>query len=114
MKPRKPIRKVSANQARRLRLYRAIRARFILEHPLCEACIPISNRMGYGLQHARFTDDIHHTRGRTGELLFATQFWKAVCRKCHVFIGHYPNVARELGLLCKLGEWGKQPEKIQG
>lgn len=52
--------------------------------------------------------DVHHTRGRAGRLLLDTQYWVAVCRQCHEWIGSNPNEARKAGLLCSKGEWGKQ------
>ena len=42
------IRKVSANQARRLWVYRVIRQHYLLEQ-LCEGCLPIK----------RFTGQVH-------------------------------------------------------
>lgn len=51
--------------------------------------------------------DVHHSRGRRGPLLTATQHWIALCRVCHRFVHDNPSWARAQGLLCKQGEWGK-------
>lgn len=48
--------------------------------------------------------DIHHTRGRVGSLLTATEYWVPVCRTHHNWIGENPVQARQLGLL---GQWGR-------
>ena len=96
MKLRKPIRSVSKLQARRLRLYAVIRKRYLVEHPLCERC-------------KGWATDLHHSGGRAGELLFATQFYKSLCRSCHQWVGDHPNQARELGLICEAGKWNTMP-----
>jgi hypothetical protein len=104
MEPRTRIRSVSKSQARRLRLYAVIRKTYLLQHPLCEACHKVQPFAGYSPQE-KWSEEIHHTRGKLGELLFATQFFKAVCRTCHNWIGDHPAQARELGLLCEKGQF---------
>ena len=108
MKTRKPIRSVSKLQARRLRLYAVIRKTYLLEHPLCEAC-PIIRPYAGVSKNTAWATDIHHTRGKLGELLFATQYFKAVCSTCHRYIHDHPHQARELGLLCEKGNWNTMP-----
>jgi hypothetical protein len=103
---RKPLRKVSKGQAARLRLYRAVRQRFLLDNPICQACIPISRHVGFPLKDARWAEDVHHLRGRAGKLLCETKYWIAICRHCHIYVGNNPNAARQLGLLCERGKWG--------
>lgn len=41
--------------------------------------------------------DIHHTKGRTGDLLMNTDYWLAVSRKGHIKIELNPQWARENG-----------------
>ena len=109
MKPRTHIRSVSKLQARRLRLYAAIRMRYLIDHPRCEACPKVNLLDGFPLKNAKWANDIHHTRGKLGELLFATQYFKAVCFTCHRYIHDHPNQARELGLLCQPGQFNTMP-----
>lgn len=104
------LRKVYANQAKRLRLYRAIKARFMLEHPICQACEKVNLHVGYPLRFSKFADDIHHSRGKVGELLFDTRFFFAVCRTCHRYLHDHPAIARQLGFLCEVGQWNTMPK----
>ena len=108
MKPRTRIRSVSRLQARRLRLYAVIRKKYLLEHPLCEAC-PIIRPYAGVAKNTAWASEIHHRRGRLGELLFATQFFTACCSVCHRWIGDHPAQARELGLLCQPGQFNTMP-----
>ena len=103
-KPRRPIARVSKRQSARKRLYAAMAHRFKLDHPLCQACPKV--RPG---KPQRWTDDVHHSHGKIGELLFYVPWFVAVCRECHNWIGNHPAAARKLGLLCELGQWNKQP-----
>lgn len=56
--------------------------------------------------------EIHHTKGRTGSLLCDERYWKATCAAGHWWIGSHPMQARELGLLCDVGDWN-QTEKLE-
>jgi hypothetical protein len=82
-----PMRRVSTKRAKELRAYWTIRREFLAAHPVCQAC-----------WSARSTE-IHHKRGRAGELLLDTRFFLASCLACHKGIHAAPNKARELGLL---------------
>lgn len=53
--------------------------------------------------------DIHHMRGRAGELLLCEEFWLPVSREGHMKIHENPDWARSKGYLCDKGLWGKQP-----
>lgn len=102
MKPRKPIRKVSTARAKRLREYAKSRKVFLYEHPKC-AVFP----------ELRATE-IHHTRGRIGELLNMDAFWAPVSRKGHEWINANPAESRNrtyygLPLLCAVGQWNTVP-----
>lgn len=107
MKPRKPLRKISPKGQSRRRVYSVIAKTFKLEHPLCEACKRID-----ATSDRQFTTDIHHTRGKVGDLLFATQYFMAVCRSCHNWIGDHPQGALDHGLICQRGDWNKQPPSV--
>ncbi len=83
----------SGSQKARSDVYRAIADAYRLAHPLCEAC-----NNGPKVPQ-RWTDDIHHKRGRIGLLLFDVRYFMAVCRRCHDFIHQHPKEAKALGLL---------------
>lgn len=57
------------------------------DHPVCEVC---------GLEPSV---DLHHKKGRSGDLLFDTKFFMAVSRKCHDRIHQNPKWAKESGFL---------------
>jgi hypothetical protein len=81
-------------RAAQLRVYREER-RSWLKGKVCEWC-----------QHSVCLPlDVHHTRGRLGELLNDKRFWKAVGRPCHDRIHQHPAEARAYGFLCQPGEW---------
>lgn len=96
----KRINPVSKRQQQRFREYRKVRKEFLREHPVCECCRVIN--LNPILHRAT---EIHHVRGRIGSLLCDTRFFKATCFQAHHWIGHHPQEARKLGLLCELGKW---------
>jgi len=100
----KAIAKISKTQSVRMRHYSLLKRSWIKQHPRCEACWPIHHRL------PRAARDVHHTLGRIGDLLFLTQFWKAVCRECHNWIGANPAKARQLKLLAPKGQWNTIPK----
>ena len=51
--------------------------------------------------------DVHHTRGRAGDLLLDARYWLPLCRAHHDWVGRWPDEARRMGLLAKFGQWGK-------
>jgi hypothetical protein len=52
--------------------------------------------------------DIHHRRGRIGRMLCESAYFSSVCRFHHIFIHENPELAREDGMLCEKGLWGKK------
>ena len=79
--------------------YRKLRERFLrlrvrCDHPECR----------------RSADEVHHSRGRAGDLLLDWRHWRAVCRRHHNWIGDHPAEARAFGLLCQPGLWNT-PDK---
>lgn len=99
-KPRKPIRRRSAKMRGQMDIYRERKAAFLKKHPWC-AVVPHDGR-----QRNRATE-IHHTRGRAGTLLLDERYWLPVSASGHDFIHDNPKLARDLGYLCKPGEWNK-------
>ena len=77
--------------------YKKVRLQYLLkpENKYCRARIP-GVCMGRSVQSIAL--DIHHMKGRTGELLTNTEFFLPVCRMCHMFITDNPEIARDLGL----------------
>ncbi len=103
MKPRKPIRKVSAERSNRLRVYHGKRKLFLTAYTGC------------GVFPKLQATEIHHTRGRIGRLLNMTEFWVPVSRKGHDWINANPAEARNrtwygLPLLCAVGQWNTVPK----
>jgi hypothetical protein len=41
--------------------------------------------------------DVHHMKGRIGDLLLDQAHWLSVCRGCHYWIEMRPQEAKELG-----------------
>lgn len=79
------IRKRSLKRAKKEREYDKVRAEYLSAHEFCEVC-----GWGEGLQ-------IHHKKGRIGELLTDTRFFLAVCHTCHQKIELFPQWAKEKG-----------------
>ena len=101
---RKPSKRKSQRQIDRDRIYITIATRFMLDHPICEACRKV--RPGKPL---RWTDHIHHKHGKIVDLLFNERLFIAVCRDCHRWIHDNPDKARGVNLLAPKGQWNTQP-----
>ena len=70
------------------RTYSKLRAAYLLLKPIC-ACWDCTKP----------ATDIHHTKGRTGELYLNTSHWMGLCREHHRYIHDHPAWAREIGYL---------------
>lgn len=81
---------VSAKRAEQLKLYRVVRDEF-LKGKKCEY-------PGCTVDHDL---DLHHGAGRVGKLLCDVRFFKALCRKHHIYVGDHPDKAIELKLSYK-------------
>jgi len=103
------INKVSTARSRQMREYRIKRLEFLKEHPYCEVCAEIPY---LPTLHKHMATEIHHTRGRIGSLLCDSRYWKAACIWGHWWIGTHPIQARQLELICHVGEWN-QTEKLE-
>ena len=51
--------------------YKIVRPKYLEEHPICECC------------GERKSMQIHHKKGRRGQLLIEVRFFMAVCLLCH-------------------------------
>jgi hypothetical protein len=85
---------MSARRKALLADYQILRSGYLGTHQWCERA---------GCQNR--SNQVHHQRGRTGTLMLNTQFWTAICDKCHRWIHDHPASARTEGLL---GPWGRE------
>jgi hypothetical protein len=83
-KAKKPLRRVSKKTSQKLSRISRLKKEFIVGK-IC----PI-------YPHLKCVD-VHHMKGRAGDLLLDTRFWLAVSRKAHVKIELNPTWAREQG-----------------
>src|SRR5690606_41976677 len=80
------IQAVSEKRKSQNKDYTNVRNQFLIEHPRCQVrgCNKVS-------------EEIHHRRGRTGDLLTDPKFFLAVCRDHHMEIEQDPVWAKEQG-----------------
>lgn len=81
------IRPISKTRSKQNRLYSKLREIHLLEVPVCEVC------------KSRAASEVHHKRGRIGELLNDRTHWLSVCRVCHNLIHSWPKWASECGFI---------------
>ncbi len=86
LKPMKPIPKVSKKRQIQNLQYSVLRTEFLgkKENQIC----PITGKP---------TTDIHHKKGRVGELFLDTKYWVALSREGHRFVEENPEWAKEKG-----------------
>jgi hypothetical protein len=53
--------------------------------------------------------DLHHSRGRTGQLLIMAEFFQTLCFACHRWVHDNPKEAAKTGFLDLLN-WNRVPE----
>jgi hypothetical protein len=90
LKKKYAIKKISDNQKQKLKEYRRVRDCYLAKKCICE--FP-------DCQMA--SQDLHHGAGKVGKLLTDTKYFKALCRKHHIFVEENPTIAQELGLSFK-------------
>lgn len=86
---RKSIRPRSKKRATQERDYNNKRDSFLEENNVCEA--QIEGRCSYE------ATQVHHKKGRIGELLTDTRYFMAVCPACHQWIEEHPTEAKQKG-----------------
>jgi hypothetical protein len=69
--------------------YSKLRKEFLTKHPMCQAHLP--------QVCTQVSTDVHHMKGRIGDLLLDQAHWLSVCRGCHYWIEMRPQEAKELG-----------------
>jgi len=82
----KPIKKVSDKRKIENAKYLVLRIEF-LGKPENQKC-PINGKP---------TTDVHHMKGRIGDLLLDTRYWVALSREGHKFVEENPEWAKENG-----------------
>lgn len=85
-----PVNKVSPKRAEQNKEYLKLRKEYLDLYPVCE--VPECNLKAV---------DIHHQRGRSGDMLTNVSYFMAVCRKHHIEIENNPNWAKEQGFSFK-------------
>lgn len=81
-----PIRKVSAERSKENHVYARLRKEYLEAYPCCE--VPECHRK---------SSEIHHQKGRIGDLLTNTDYFMAVCPDHHHMIHADPVWARNNG-----------------
>lgn len=81
------IKSVSQGRLLALKEYRVLRDAYMRDHKVCEH--PDCNAP---------STELHHSKGRIGELLTNPFYFKALCHSCHVWTEKNPILAKELGL----------------
>lgn len=57
--------------------------------------------------------DVHHSRGRIGELLCLSALWVPLCRRVHNWTASHPRLAAQVGLLCPAGKYNTMPKPYE-
>lgn len=80
------MRNRSVKRAKQEREYSAIRVQFLYDYPVCQVpgCYMTSHQ-------------VHHKKGRIGDLLTDVRYFLAVCWGCHKQIEENPKWAKENG-----------------
>ena len=83
------MRNRSVKRAKQERQYAIDRKKYLEVNNLCGA--EIECLVGQ-------STEVHHMKGRIGDLLLNQEFWLPVCRLCHDWIENHPKEAKEKGL----------------
>lgn len=89
------IAKVSKKAYERNLMYKKARVDYLESHPVCEVklpdcLIPTIDCDNSGLQ-------VHHRRGRIGDLMWDKRYFLAVCHNCHRYLEDHPEQAKANG-----------------
>lgn len=84
------VNKVSDSYKEILKKYKKVRAKYLKEHPFCEA------KIDEGCQ--KVSNEIHHKKGKVGEEDYLnTEFFLATCWHCHKIIEANPSWSKKQG-----------------
>jgi hypothetical protein len=86
VKEKNPMSKVSKKRKSSLALYKKVRVKYLTDFPKCEV---------RGCN--RFSSEIHHKKGRVGDLLCDTDHFLGCCNTCHQKIEMNPEWAKNEG-----------------
>lgn len=79
------MRHLSIKRQKQQRLYSVLRRQFLEDKEVCEVC-----KVGQATE-------VHHKKGRIGDLLTDERFFLAVCRFCHQKLEEFPEWAKKVG-----------------
>lgn len=88
-KPSKPIARRSTKRAKQERQYSVDRIKFLQDNPVCKIQVD-------GCTHK--ATQVHHAKGRIGELLLNQKYWVATCASCHTWAEVNPIESKEIGI----------------
>lgn len=94
-KPRQRIKPVSKKESKRKVKYSAIRKEFFLD-PKNQLCL--MRLIPECIKFQQPATEVHHGKGRIGELLFNTKFFIPGCTGCHRYAELHPEEAKEKGV----------------
>ena len=87
-KPKKRIRPRSKKRAKQERDYAKLRVQFLQDNPVCQIQVEgCTNR----------SEQVHHKRGRLGDLLTDVRYFCATCDNCHKWAENNPLEAKKIG-----------------
>lgn len=84
LSPRSPKRNLQEAE------YSVKRKQFLNNNPMCQ--VHLSNIC------TQYANQVHHKKGRIGDLLNDDTFWLAICGACHSWVELNPIEAKELNL----------------
>lgn len=79
------LKPISDKRKAALRVYAIAKERYLWENPICKVC------------KTDWAREVHHMKGRTGDLLTNRYYFLGVCRTCHIKIENNPKWAMEKG-----------------
>jgi len=85
---KKPLSPRSSKKEKLDVVYSILRKNYLSNHPMCEARFEVCSFDA---------SDIHHKKGRVGDLYLNDTEFMSVCRECHRYIHDNPKLAKELG-----------------
>lgn len=83
------IKPLTKERSAQNRLYLKLRAQFLRDHPICQVNIECIKAPA---------TEIHHKKGRIGNLLTDVRYFLACCRACHDWELKHSKEAKEKGI----------------
>lgn len=82
------VKKVSNKRSVQLKEYSKLRISYLTDNPICNIQLP---------HCTHDSTEVHHMKGKEGDLLLMVEYFKAACRSCHDWVTEHSNEAIELG-----------------